>query len=287
MKEVQRGQGLAYLGWRLHALSSPTNPAKPPHLIIHPMAVLRRPCGVFAGCSMAFDARRCQRFQGKWGCLHCNCARVLARWPPASRQCLPIATCLQVDKVWVMQCLAIANQSHITPVAPEAERTSYFYNDWWVHVARRCGSNDAWCTAAARAGCGSSALVRRCTPPACCSVHPSHQGLLALGDLLVHPLERAVEDAIAGKRLPKRRADPRLEGLPPPMIPNTPDLSSSVCFMLVRPLPAAQAVVGWVTNPWRQAAGLALYWSCCSGLLPPHLLPLGPSGPPLLCTPAG
>ena len=259
--EMQRGRGLPTL-----AGSCMPNPT---HLITHPTAVLRRSRGVPAGCSMALDACWHQWLQGK-----CT-ARVCPLLWPADRlpvKCLPMATHLQVDKVQMVQCRAIANQSHITPVAPVAERTSYFFNDWSVNSKRvlcfcgTCGLGvwQEWSTvqrAAAGAGCGTSARSACALPPACCSVHPSTQGLLAVAELLVHPLERAVEDAAAGKRLPKRRADPRLEGLPPPMIPDTPDLSTSVCFMLVRPLAAAPAEIGGQGG--RQGAVLMLQRSCC------------------------
>ena len=66
----------------------------------------------------------------------------------------------------------------------------------------------------------------------CCSVHPDTHGLRAVAELLIHPVAWAVQEVAAGL-LPKRRADTRLEGLPPPMLPNLPELSLSTCYMLV------------------------------------------------------
>lgn len=120
----------------------------------------------------------------------------------------------KVDKVGMIPCSSMVNDSLVTPVAPVAVNTSYFYTD---------------------------------------CVHPSHQSLLALAELLIHPLARAVVEVAAGLQ-PKRRADPRLEGMPPPMIPGTPDRSSSVCFMLEDFKGVVKAANGFVYRPERPDA---------------------------------
>lgn len=52
-----------------------------------------------------------------------------------------------------------------------------------------------------------------------------------LAELLVAPLRRAVQEAASGQQL-QRREDPRLEGLPPAMLPNNPVGATSVCAMM-------------------------------------------------------
>lgn len=63
------------------------------------------------------------------------------------------------------------------------------------------------------------------------SVHPSARGALALAELLLAPLQRALGEQAEGLRL-GRRADPRLDALPPPMIPHSPEHTTSFCAML-------------------------------------------------------
>ena len=79
-------------------------------------------------------------------------------------------------------------------------------------------------------GPASSPLLSLARPPAN-SVHPSERGALALAELLLAPLQRALLEAAAGLQL-KRRGDPRLEPLPPPMIPDSPERSTSYCAMM-------------------------------------------------------
>lgn len=67
-------------------------------------------------------------------------AACTASMPVALAQCVHAcpqmfahaATRLQVDKVGMIPCSSMVNDSLITPVAPVAENTSYFYTDWWV-----------------------------------------------------------------------------------------------------------------------------------------------------------
>lgn len=61
------------------------------------------------------------------------------------------------------------------------------------------------------------------------SVHPGLHGMLALAELLLAPLQRALEEEAAGHQL-ARRDDPRLDLMPPPMIPNSPaERGASFC----------------------------------------------------------
>lgn len=68
-------------------------------------------------------------------------------------------------------------------------------------------------------------------------MHPGDTGHAALAELLVAPLARAAREVAAGEALAPadRRLDPRLDGLPPPMIPRSQDESPTLCAMLVRP----------------------------------------------------
>ena len=64
-----------------------------------------------------------------------------------------------------------------------------------------------------------------------CRGPPEDAGQQVLAELLVAPLRRAIQEAAAGTQL-QRRQDPRLQGLPPAMIPNNPVGATSVCAML-------------------------------------------------------
>lgn len=64
-------------------------------------------------------------------------------------------------------------------------------------------------------------------------LHPGAGGARVLAELMIHPLAAAVEEVAAGVQV-EEREDPRLQGLPPPMIPHSPNISSSSCYMLVR-----------------------------------------------------
>ena len=70
-------------------------------------------------------------------------------------------------------------------------------------------------------------------PPAPHSIHPGPNGHQVLAELLAGLLGRAVSE-VAGGRTPAARWHPRLQGLPPPMIPNFPDSRASLCIQLVR-----------------------------------------------------
>lgn len=78
-----------------------------------------------------------------------------------------------------------------------------------------------------------SAAYPSCLPPPPRSVHPTPHGNMVLAELLREPLIRAVMEVAAGHS-PQLRGDPRVPALPPPMIPRSPDLTASQCYMLVR-----------------------------------------------------
>lgn len=96
---------------------------------------------------MAFDACRHRQIQGEWctasmsvalaQCLHA-CPQMFAH----------AATRMQVDKVGMIPCSSMVNDSLVTPVAPVAVNTSYFYTDWWVQGpgmgARNATSSRLW-----------------------------------------------------------------------------------------------------------------------------------------------
>lgn len=97
------------------------------------------------------------------------------------------------------------------------------------------------------------------SPSCVCSVHPDIQGPRVLAELLIHPLARAVLEVAAGLQ-PKRRADPRLDGMPPPMIPNSAQLASSTCFMLVSSLVAGCCSGQWPAEASRCTVSDASHW---------------------------
>ncbi|KAI7846321.1 hypothetical protein COHA_000158 [Chlorella ohadii] len=112
----------------------------------------------------------------------------------------------KIDKVLAQPNRNFGNTSHVVPLANvTTERGLYFYYD---------------------------------------CVHPDSHGLRTLAELLIHPVARAVHEVAAGLQ-PKRRTDPRLEGRRPPMIPNSPDLSPSLCFMLEGFKPVVKAAEGF------------------------------------------
>lgn len=80
-------------------------------------------------------------------------------------------------------------------------------------------------------------------PSPACSVHPNVHGMLALSELMLAPLQRALEEEAAGLH-PARRDEPRLDPFPPPMIPNSPyERTQSICAVQARAaarLPAGQ-----------------------------------------------
>ncbi len=80
-----------------------------------------------------------------------------------------------------------------------------------------------------------------------------------MAELVIHPLAVAVEELATGVQVEERQA-PQLQGLPPPMIPNSPNLSSSACFMLVRGVPSCGCMrpLGQVCCLQAPAAGLML-----------------------------
>ncbi|PSC75050.1 hypothetical protein C2E20_1732 [Micractinium conductrix] len=63
------------------------------------------------------------------------------------------------------------------------------------------------------------------------TIHPGPNGHQVLAELLAGLLGRAVSE-VAGGRTPAARWHPRLQGLPPPMIPNFPDSRASLCIQL-------------------------------------------------------
>lgn len=69
-----------------------------------------------------------------------------------------------------------------------------------------------------------------------CSLHPHDTGHAVMAELLLHALDRAIEEVQTGRSLSAadRRGDPRLDSLPPPMIPHSPDERAALCAMLVR-----------------------------------------------------
>ena len=70
-------------------------------------------------------------------------------------------------------------------------------------------------------------------PLTACSVHPGPSGHQVLAELLAGLMAQAAGE-VAGGREPAARADPRLQGLPPPMIPHFEEQRSSLCLQLVR-----------------------------------------------------
>lgn len=79
-----------------------------------------------------------------------------------------------------------------------------------------------------------------------CSTHPSDRGHQMMAEALAGPLGRAVAEeaaAAAGVVQRSRRDDPRLAGLPPPMIPGNTESPTTVCAMQVR---AGGGRGGWV-----------------------------------------
>ncbi|KAL4423959.1 hypothetical protein ABPG75_001260 [Micractinium tetrahymenae] len=75
--------------------------------------------------------------------------------------------------------------------------------------------------------------------------HPEDAGQQVLAELLVAPLMRAVQQAaVSGRQLQQRR-DPRLDGLPPAMIPDNPVGATSICAMLEDFKPVVKAAEGF------------------------------------------
>lgn len=76
-----------------------------------------------------------------------------------------------------------------------------------------------------------------------CRLHPGPGGARVMAELVIHPLAVAVEEVAAGVRVEERQ-ELRLQGLPPPMIPHSPSIASSTCYMLVR-FSACKNDTGW------------------------------------------
>lgn len=72
--------------------------------------------------------------------------------------------------------------------------------------------------------------LHRCLSP--CRTHPSSTGKKALAELVLWLLKRAVDDWAAGYKLQSRVA-PKLEGLPPPMLPSNVDQPTTLCILPV------------------------------------------------------
>lgn len=63
-------------------------------------------------------------------------------------------------------------------------------------------------------------------------MHPSASGHQLLAELLAGLLTVAADEVASGREL-SARSDPRLEGLPPPMIPNYQQQRASLCMQQV------------------------------------------------------
>ena len=140
----------------------------------------------------------------------------------------------------------LGNPSYTIPLAEAQERERYFYLDGsaldqcsalffmgrgMAVQAWRCRPDTCGCHLLAsrlHAACGSPSPSRPCR-----SVHPDLNGRRVLAELLAQPLVTAVEEEAAGTPV-QQRQDVRLAGLPPPMIPNSRELSPSTCYVLVR-----------------------------------------------------
>ncbi|KAI3428300.1 hypothetical protein D9Q98_006679 [Chlorella vulgaris] len=78
-------------------------------------------------------------------------------------------------------------------------------------------------------------------------MHPGNFGHQALAELLAQPLIRAVWEAEAGEAVyvADRRPEPRVAGLPPPMIPGNQDSTPGFCAMLEAFKPVVRNVSGF------------------------------------------
>ena len=156
--------------------------------------------------------------------------------------------------------------------------------------ASGCRSHCAW-PPWPRTGSAVKRCVSRPPPPArppARSIHPGPAGHQVLAELLAGLLQRAAAEVAAGL-VPARRADARLEGLPPPMAPNYEDHRSSLCLQLVSAgrlpavLPAAAAVArGRRAGSWGRYLLVPTAQRCC--LCPAAVTALGTL--PYLCPPA-
>lgn len=128
-------------------------------------------------------------------------------------------------------------------------------------------------------------LLPRCVPKCTASppfrfhrMHPGNFGHQALAELLAQPLIRAVWEAEAGEAVyvADRRPEPRVAGLPPPMIPGNQDSTPGFCAMLAsaccppQPSPLRCSLQLFVPPLFcRIAAGVSLQGHCSLGFLRP------------------
>ncbi|PRW61062.1 hypothetical protein C2E21_0336 [Chlorella sorokiniana] len=105
-------------------------------------------------------------------------------------------------------------------------------------------------------------------------LHPGPGGARVMAELMIHPLAVAVEEVAEGVQVEERQ-DPRLQGLPPPMIPHSPSIASSACYMLEEFKPLVKKAQGFLYRPERPArtSVLAQKWGW-SGLQPGEWLQL-------------
>ena len=107
---------------------------------------------------------------------------------------------------------------------------------------------------------------------------PQPHGHQLLAELLAGLLTTAA-DEVAGGREPTSRANTRVQGLPPPMVPNYQHMRASLCLQLVRPLHLC-SFQGTALTAWRR---LAARWLPATACLACNVLRLLPRACFLLC----
>eukprot|EP00887_Chlorella_sp_A99_P000276 scaffold13.g276.t1 len=85
-------------------------------------------------------------------------------------------------------------------------------------------------------------------------MHPSDRGHKMVAEAMAGALLRALGETAAGVEPGVRQGDPTVDGLPPPMIPNNPDLPTTLCAMQEDFKPIVKMAQGFEWRPERPNA---------------------------------